>query len=895
MVSANDYSNVAAGAVTKHRGMMMTLANKEITRQLKVCTSSWMDWRGGDDKPSLHYADFAEMSWLVAHMHPDMDHLAWCKHFSVPKGLERAFVPSFSKIDKRPYYTKEEFFHALREGSKLLSEDEIKTATLRIADLMERASPPAGGGGPALPEPEAWTSITYGDMRRCPTANLTVSFLESYQVGMSRVVLSHDEKLFAPLESACSANGYANGTESEEARRMGLLKCLSEVLVLGPAYNAYSPPDQRYAALEVYVNVCTTGAASNGKSALAQKSTKSLVALFAPTIHCVLHGIKMQKEYNDALVDVAYPLLGESMCAEERLFTPFGVRALQRAASNFKEWAKSPEVQDMQPADRLEQLMIKLQTAKSPLGGLGTSVSASGGSGGGGGVLVAGGSGGAGRYGGEGLRIAIGRARESGDTPHILDDVISLITTDGHDPLDVLQMLFTGEVVKGDKKIKRKASALTLLLAWDRLHAPMLDSRLAPVRMYSRHNGGRYLGRAIGRRLVRAGFCLEDDVKTLAFPELFEVLRGPDKDWKTHLDLYNLLLVPLVRQTQCAGALNETEVTAVPKSMVYLDMLLNLRLPRLSSWMFQAIGVPADGPDSFREVLDGANGFALFNCGVTQQSTKLIMSKVGKLCTNYLGEAYQFHEPHRDVANLDAPVNATFVRCSAEEGARGEFATFKASFLKKVGERRDAAYTEELPAQVAMPGLASFATALKRDSGGGGGGGAAAKKQKTDDDDDTTAAGATKVRTDAAAAAKAKVDADAREARLERERIANQKRDYSGGEHGFRNGAGEWYIRTADGKHETVYDAKAAKAEWGAEICLPHVFSVGLPGAPACCPKPGDPDHAADGKCHVIPTGKKGRAAFNLTRQKAGGRGKGANDKAGNKGGRGKGAGKPRK
>ena len=39
---------------------------------------------------------------------------------------------------------------------------------------------------------------------------------------------------------------------------------------------------------------------------------------------------------------------------------------------------------------------------------------------------------------------------------------------------------------------------------------------------------------------------------------------------------------------------------------------------------------------------EGANGFALFNCGVTQQSTKLIMSKVAKLCVGYLGEAYAY-------------------------------------------------------------------------------------------------------------------------------------------------------------------------------------------------------------------------------------------------------------
>ena len=888
MLMIDSYADVATKAYTKHQGLYMGLANKEIARQLKVCTSAWMEWLGGTDKPAMFYADFSEIAWHACVMDKDMDDLVWAECFSQPKGLERIFQPTFAKLEVRRYDTKEEFLHAVREGFKALTDDERKTATLRSTDLLLRAEPaPAQNGvGPEAAGPEAWTLLTFGELRRSPTANLTVAFLEGHQVGQARVMHYHDSKLFDSLKVACKTNGYAIGDESDEARRMGLLKCLSEVLVLGPAYNAYSPPNQRYAALEVYVNTCTKDAPGDGKSALAQRSTKALVAIFAPTVHHIVRGIRMQKEFNDALVDIAFPLMGESMCAEERLFTPFGVRALQRASSNFKEWARSPEVTDLLPADRLEQFLLKLQAAKSPLGGLGTNVSALGGSGGGGGGgLLGGGGGGGGRYGGEGLRIAIMRARELGDTPHIIEDVIDLISVDGHDPLDVLQLLFTGEVMKEGKKITRKPTALTLLLAWDRLHAPMLDSRLAPVRMYSRHNGGRYLGRAIGRRLAKAGYCLEADVKTLSFPELFDVLRGPDKDWKAHLDLYNLLLVPLVRQVQCAGALNDTEVSAVPKAHVYLDMLLNLRLPRLASWMFQAVGVPADGPDSFREVLDGANGFALFNCGVTATSTRLIMSKVGKLCVDYLGEAFQFHEPHRDVANLDAPVNSTFVRCSSDEGARGEFKVFKASFLKKVGERRDAAYTEELPPQVDMPGLASFATALKRDSDVVAV--AANKKGRRGDD-----AAATAAKPDDEAATKAKGDAEA--ARLERERAANQSRDYSNADSGFRAGGSEWFIKTSDGKHETVYDAKAAKAEWGDDVCLPYVFSVGLPGAPNCCPKPGSPDHSADGKCHVIPTGKRGRAAFNLKAAGGRGGGKGAGGKAG-RAGKGKGKGKPKK
>ena len=73
---------------------------------------------------------------------------------------------------------------------------------------------------------------------------------------------------------------------------------------------------------------------------------------------------------------------------------------------------------------------------------------------------------------------------------------------------------------------------------------------------------------------------------------------------------------------QCEGALFDIAVAAVPQERVYMDPLINGRLPILCGAVFEAMGLPHDGPTSFRGVLDASNSFVSFNGGVTSESTQ---------------------------------------------------------------------------------------------------------------------------------------------------------------------------------------------------------------------------------------------------------------------------------
>ena len=124
--------------------------------------------------------------------------------------------------------------------------------------------------------------------------------------------------------------------------------------------------------------------------------------------------------------------------------------------------------------------------------------------------------------------------------------------------------------------------------------------------------------------LVELGLADAEAVADLRFDALWAVLSGQrdSKSWGTTLDFYNLLVIELVRQVQCEGALFDIAVAAVPQERVYMDPLINGRLPILCGAVFEAMGLPHDGPASFKGVLEMSNAFVSFNGGVTHESTQ---------------------------------------------------------------------------------------------------------------------------------------------------------------------------------------------------------------------------------------------------------------------------------
>ena len=843
-VHATTFAHVDAANSGEHNTKLICpTRNRNKLHQLMVCTQRFAQWFGGMDSPCVHYQDFAQWAWLCADMDPDLDDVIWIKGFSDPQGLERAFEPTFDHVEKKAYGSLAEWLFALRVATDKVPESERQKQVIRLSDIIiaeESREKDLDAMG--------YEGISYGEIRASGAKNEIVSFLEGAADGLR---LYHESMLVLEyIFDACVSRGTCKDSDTDGAKKLALLNYIDGYLTLGAAFEFYHPVGlKRQGYIETFVEMAPS--ADDGTSDFAHQCTAGLCAVYAPTIWLVLNGARGQRDLNTKLIDVAYLLLSETMSTPARLFTVNGMTSLERAAATYSGWAAEGSTAELTHADRVAAFVAKLQHRITA--GIGRGSSGSSGLGDG---ARDGAAGGAQILSAVGVRAAVAHAREQGASPGIIGDALVLLADPNHDPLDVMALLATGKTTLASK---RRPTGLTLMIFYDLVAGTLVDQRFAAVKMYSRHMGGRYLGRCIGRRLVDNGLVLADNVTSLRFDALFEVLR--DKEWGAHLNLYDLLLLPLIKQVQFAGTLDGTDVKPLPANMLYKDMLWNIRLPQLASWMFEAVGVPHSGDDSFRSVLTAANNFALFHGGITEASTRTTLGAISTLVVGMLSEAYQFHRPSLNPNNLDASVNDSFLRFTDAEGARGEFARTKAHLLRAAQDRRDRTFSEVMPTSVDAPGLNAFLVSP-------------AKRSASDDASPADKRPKREARPKKEAGAGG--DATTRD-------VVDAAHDYSGKKFGFADRGNIWYIG------ETRYDAKAAREEWGHDKCLPFLFSQGLTGAPDCCPRPGDPAHAADSDCHTRPEGTKGVSFFNIKRadnerRRSKGRGRGGGK--GNRGGR---------
>lgn len=71
----------------------------------------------------------------------------------------------------------------------------------------------------------------------------------------------------------------------------------------------------------------------------------------------------------------------------------------------------------------------------------------------------------------------------------------------------------------------RSSTTLSRMLSISKINAAALDARLAPLYEYSKSEGGRYLGRAVGDELVKLHLADEESVGDLRFDKLWDVLK----------------------------------------------------------------------------------------------------------------------------------------------------------------------------------------------------------------------------------------------------------------------------------------------------------------------------------------------------------------------------------
>ena len=281
------------------------------------------------------------------------------------------------------------------------------------------------------------------------------------------------------------------------------------------------------------------------------------------------------------------------------------------ACTAYSAWAALDTTQALPPTKRVSDFAARvrnnsLSPANRPPGPPDTSAEGD-----------TGGRMGASRATGKALYEAITRVRETGDNPTLLADMMRVLAKADHDPKDVLHIGLQGDTTA---RPDRRSSVLTRMMCMRVLHAATVDQRLSAVSNYSWAHGGAYLGEAVGDALVKNGLATAQDVKFLKLDALFAAFCG--FKWKHELDLYNLLLVEIVKQVQCGGTLGDVPVEGVPFKRVYADALLNARLPILAAAAFKAMGLPYEGDTSFRGLLESSNAFVLMNGGITAASTR---------------------------------------------------------------------------------------------------------------------------------------------------------------------------------------------------------------------------------------------------------------------------------
>ena len=541
---------------TAHMCVWVSMSSSELTRQLKACTEKFAEWKGAAPTLAFRYADGMGWTMEVARIAPAVDDKKWSSTYVGWTPASAIFEMAFEHVEKCSYPDEATFVTALIAGASKVDRAKLDAAQLVEADFHKCKAMAAG-----LKSSSKEDAVTWGLLRRCHAGLRAAAFLERgvtedrHEAGPKPVI----QFIF----DAAVERGRIDASETEEKKwAFSLVHELSSKIVTPPAFFVYTmmDGDRMY---DVELRTTEAGDQFDGESDFCQARTPGLVSVCAPVIADVLHGVTDMRAFNSALLEIASiydPTRVPS--TPKHIFTVHGMKALGRAAAPYAVWAEAAKTTYASPEERVAAFVNRVRLNDT------VSLASDGGGTGGGGTGIGdpatgnyGASGG--RAAGEAWRQALTRVRELGDNPAIVNDIIKMVSTSGHDPLAVLAVALTGHTLAHPK---RASTTLTRMLGTGRIAAQTLDARLAPLTIYAATLGGRYLGRIVGDLLVALHLADEEAVEELTFNDLWDVLRGKHdpKPWKETLDFYNLLIIELVRQVQCEGTLFDIAVASVP-------------------------------------------------------------------------------------------------------------------------------------------------------------------------------------------------------------------------------------------------------------------------------------------------------------------------------------------
>ena len=612
----NDPSaHVADGHNASHKCSWVRLSNAELNRQLRVCTEAFAEWTGDEPNMGFRYRDMAAWTLEFSRIAPNVDRYGWLEQYAGmsddPGGLEAPFVLAFEHVPKKAYPNEAVFVTALVAGAGKADRSKLEAAALSSDGLY-----PSDADRSSDDKDKA---LTWGMLRGTGAGGRAAAFLE-------RSVTERDKAgnkpvLVALREAAVERGRVADDEDDVVVCAYATAHELAERVIAPPAFYVYHA-DATARRIDALMRVRDAPDQFDGSSRFCQAHTPGIMAVCAPVVADVMDGCADVRALNSRLLELAsvFPK-DQAPTKPVDLFTVHGMRVIGRLTAAYAVWAADAKNTIASVDTRVDSFInrIRLNGAVGcePGGGAGGGAGATAGGG-----EAAGGVGGTTlRASGEAWRAALIRVRETGVNPSILNDLLRLVAKSNHDPLDMIDIALTG---KTKACPERESTALSRMLGIGKINAAALDARLAPLYEYAKTQGGRYLGRAVAHALTELGLADADAVADLRFDALWAVLAGQldAKSWGISLDFYNLLVIELVRQVQCEGALFDIAVAAVPHDKVYMDPLINGRLPILCGAVFEAMGLPHEGPTSFKAILEASNAFVSFNGGVTSESTQ---------------------------------------------------------------------------------------------------------------------------------------------------------------------------------------------------------------------------------------------------------------------------------
>jgi hypothetical protein len=131
-----------------------------------------------------------------------------------------------------------------------------------------------------------------------------------------------------------------------------------------------------------------------------------------------------------------------------------------------------------------------------------------------------------------------------------------------------------------------------------------------------------YLAHEMAAQWVRDGHGTADDFNSVKLEELWDVIKGPGREWGEKLDVIGMILVPLLQATHGGY------ITKQPAAERHRDALLNTYVPVMVGTLFEAIGEKWKGQHSVRGVMQQSLRFVNVHAGYEVQTEQVTMPLV---------------------------------------------------------------------------------------------------------------------------------------------------------------------------------------------------------------------------------------------------------------------------